>query len=140
MSPLLRNILAVIAGAVIGGIVNIGIITLGPNLIPSPEGVNPNDIESIKANVDLYGFKHFIVPFLAHALGTLVGAFVAVKIGISKHKTLAYIIGGLFFIGGAMMAFMIQEFWKFSIIDLLLAYFPMAVLGWSLAGKGGDNS
>lgn len=139
MSPLLRNILAVIAGLIIGGIVNSGIITLGPNLISPPEGVDPNDIESIKANVDLYGMKHFIVPFLAHALGTLVGAFTAVKLGISKHKTLAYIIAGLFLAGGLMMAFMLPEFWKFSIIDLLVAYFPMGILAWSLAGKGNAN-
>ncbi|MGK0315540.1 MAG: hypothetical protein ACI86M_001772 [Saprospiraceae bacterium] len=33
MSPLLRNILAVVAGLIIGGIVNSGIITFGPNLI-----------------------------------------------------------------------------------------------------------
>ncbi|MFT4533925.1 MAG: hypothetical protein ACI9P5_001277 [Saprospiraceae bacterium] len=136
MSPLLRNILAVLAGLVIGGIVNSGIITLGPNLISAPDGVDPNDIESIKANIDLYGWKHFIIPLLAHALGTLAGAFVAVKLGISKQKTLAYIIAGLFLIGGLLMAIMIPEFWMFSIIDLLIAYFPMGILGWMLAGKG----
>ncbi len=140
MSPLLKNILAVIAGAIIGGLVNYGIIAIGPNLIPPPEGVNPSDIESIKANVGLYETKHFIVSFLAHALGTLVGAFIAVKLGVSKHRTLAYVIGGLFFIGGAMMAFMLPAFWKFSIVDLLIAYFPMGVIGWILAGKGDNNN
>ncbi|MFT6333835.1 MAG: hypothetical protein ACI86M_001773 [Saprospiraceae bacterium] len=83
--------------------------------------------------------KHFIVPFLAHALGTLIGAFTAVKLGISKHKTLAYIIAGLFLAGGLMMAIKLPEFWKFSIIDLLIAYFPMAVLGWLFAEKGEIN-
>lgn len=138
MSPLLRNILAVLAGLIIGGIVNSGIITLGPNLIAAPQGVDPNDIESIKANISLYELKHFIVPFFAHALGTFAGAFIAVKLGVSKHKTLAYIIAGLFLIGGLLMAFMLPEFWMFSIVDLLLAYFPMAILGWSLAGKGNE--
>ncbi|MFT6782743.1 MAG: hypothetical protein ACJA1A_002679, partial [Saprospiraceae bacterium] len=59
-----------------------------------------------------------------------------VKLGISKQKTLAYIIAGLFLIGGLLMAIMIPEFWMFSIIDLLVAYFPMGILGWMLAGKG----
>jgi len=136
MSPLLRNVLAVIAGLIIGGIVNSGIIFLGPNLISPPEGVDPNDIESIKANVHLYSSKHFIIPTLAHALGTLVGAIVTVKIAASKHKTLALVLGGIFFLGGLAMAFMLPEFWKFSIIDLAIAYFPMALLGWSLAGRG----
>lgn len=139
MSPILRNTLAVIAGLIVGGLVNSGIIMLSSFLIPPPEGVDPNDIESIKANVELYDVKHFVVPFLAHALGTLIGAFIAVKIGISRYKILAYIIAGLFMIGGLMMAFMLPEFYLFSIVDLSLAYFPMAVLGWSLAGKGIDS-
>jgi hypothetical protein len=135
MSPLIRNILAVIAGLIIGGIVNASIITLGPNVILPPEGVDPNDIESIKANVAVYEMKHFIIPLLAHALGTLVGAFTAVKLGISKHKTLSYIVAGVFFIPGSIMAIILPEFWIFSIIDLLIAYFPMAILGWIISGK-----
>ena len=133
MPSVLRNILAVVAGLIIGGAVNSGIILLGPNLIPPPEGVDPNALESMKANVDLYGAKHFIIPFLAHAVGTLIGAFTAVKLGISRHKLLAYIIAGLFLLGGLMMAIMLPEFWKFSIIDLSLAYIPMALFGYSLA-------
>jgi len=48
--------------------------------------------------------KHFINPLLAHALGTLVGAFIAIKLGISKHKTLSYIVAGIFFIPRSIMA------------------------------------
>jgi len=44
MSPLIRNILAVIDGLIIGGIVNASITTLDPNVISPPEGVDPNDI------------------------------------------------------------------------------------------------
>ena len=139
MSPLLRNILAVIGGLIIGGIVNSGIIALGPNFISAPDGVNPNDIASMKENVNLYGAKHFIVPFLAHSLGTLAGAFIAVKAGATNLKSLSFIIAGLFFIGGAMMAYMLPEFWKFSIIDLVIAYFPMALLAWKLGGSNSSN-
>ena len=135
MSPLIRNILAVIAGLFIGGIVNSSIITLGPNLIAPPAGVDPNDIATMTAHADQYGIKHFIIPFLAHGLGTVVGAFIAAKLAISHHKPLTYVIAGFFMLGGALMAFMLPELWKYSIIDLLFAYFPMAFVGWSLAGK-----
>jgi len=140
MSPILRNILAVIAGIVIGGIVNSSIISLGPHVISAPEGVNPNDIESIKSNVHLYGAKHFIVPFIAHAFGTLAGVFIMMKIAVSNHRTLALIIGGVFFFGGVMMAYILPEFWMFSIVDLLFAYFPVAILGWMAAGKGENHT
>lgn len=140
MSPVQRNILAVFAGLVAGGLANSGIILLGPNLIPPPEGVDPSVMESIKANVDLYGAKHFIIPFLAHAVGTLVGAFIAVKLGVSRHKILAFIVAGIFLIMGSIMAFLLPEFWVFSIVDLSFAYIPMAILGYILTGENIDNS
>lgn len=74
MNPILRNILAFIAAVILGGLVNMGLIMISGSVIPPPEGVDPSDMESIKANMHLYGVKHFIFPFLAHALGTLVGA------------------------------------------------------------------
>jgi len=135
MNPIVKNILAVIAGLVLGGLVNAGIVALGSSILPTPEGVDPNDIESIRANAHLYSWKHFINPFLAHAIGTLVGAFVVAKIAVSSHKKLSYLIGLIFMIGGIMMAVMIPELKYFSMVDILLAYFPFAWLGWSLAGK-----
>ncbi|MEM9549185.1 MAG: hypothetical protein AAGA77_24575 [Bacteroidota bacterium] len=135
MNPTLKNFLFVILALLIGGMVNMGIIVLGPNIIPSPEGVNPQDINSIKENANLYSAKHFIIPFLAHALGTLVGAFIIAKLASTHHKKFALIVGAVFCLGGIIMAIGLPEFWKFSIIDILLAYFPMALLGWSMAGK-----
>ena len=50
----LKNILAVIAGIIIGGAVNMGLIMISGSLIPPPEGVNPADMESLKANIHLF--------------------------------------------------------------------------------------
>ena len=135
MNPILRNVLAVIAAAFIGSLVNMGIIIFGSPIVGVPEGVDPMNVETIKANASLYSAKHFIVPFLAHALGTLVGAFLVCKMAASKYKVLATVIGVLFLIGGIMVAMDFPGFWKFSIIDILFAYMPMAYLGWVLAGK-----
>ena len=81
MNPIIKNILAVIVGFVVGSAVNMGIITLGSSLIAPPEGVNVTDMESLKSSMHLFGPQHFIAPFLAHALGALAGAFLAAKIG-----------------------------------------------------------
>lgn len=40
MHPLIRNVLAVILGAVIGAAVNMGFIIVGPSIIPAPAGVD----------------------------------------------------------------------------------------------------
>lgn len=135
MNSTLRNVLSVIGGLIVGIVINYGLILLGHNLVPAPEGVNPEDMASIKANVHLYSAKHFIVPFLAHAIGTLAGAYFVSRMAGSSHKKLALLIGGVFMLGGIMMAIGLTEFWKFSIIDLIFAYIPMSILGWTLAGK-----
>lgn len=134
MNPILRNVLAVVAGFILGSIVNMGIIQFGGALIPPPEGVNPADIESIKASMHLYEAKHFVIPWLAHALGTLVGAFVAVKLAASHHLKLALGIGVFFLLGGIMAANMIGAPLLATVVDLIGAYLPMAWLGARLAG------
>lgn len=134
MNPILRNILAAVVGIVIGGLVNMGLITLGPSIIPPPEGLDPTDMESLAANVHLLQPKHFIFPFLAHALGTLVGAFLAAKIAGSHQMKFALGIGAFFLIGGIMAVQMIPGPTWFAVVDLLAAYIPMGWLGGTLAG------
>ena len=135
MNPILRNILALIAGFVIGSIVNMGIIMLSGSIIPPPDGVNPADVESLKANIHLFQPKHFIFPFLAHALGTLAGAFTAAKLAAKHSMKLAFGIGVFFLLGGLMMIQMVPAPTWFNILDAVVAYIPMGWLGGKLAGK-----
>jgi hypothetical protein len=122
----LKLTLAVIAGILIGGTVNMGIIMLGGSLIPPPPGVDVSDAESISASIHLYEAKHFITPLLAHAIGTLVGALVAYLIAPKLKMLISFIIGGFFLLGGISVSFMIPAPWWFIVADLLLAYIPMA--------------
>jgi hydrogenase-4 membrane subunit HyfE len=72
--------------------------------------------------------KHFVFPFLAHALGTLVGALTAHLIAASRRSVFAYVIGGLNLAGGIAASFMIPAPTWFIALDLLVAYLPMAWL------------
>ena len=77
--------------------------------------------------------KHFIMPFLAHALGTLVGAFL-VTIFIKERKLFrALLVGFLFFLAGTYMVFVLPSPLWFDALDLGLAYIPMAWIGYKLA-------
>ena len=136
MHPILRNILAVIAGVAVGMLINGGLINISSSSIPLPEGVDPNDFESLKTNMHLYAPKHFIMPFLAHALGTLVGAFTMAKIAVNHQVKLGILIGAFFLIGGVMMVQMLPQTptW-FAALDILVAYLPMGWLGATLANK-----
>ena len=135
MNPIIRNILVVIGAYLLGSIVNMGIITIGPSIIPVPEGVDPTDIESLKANMHLFKPINFVTPFLAHALGTLVGALIAAKFTTTQHLYFALGIGAFFSIGGIMVLQMLPHPTWYAVLDLGLAYLPMGWLGWKLSGN-----
>ncbi|MFZ2493685.1 MAG: hypothetical protein WA208_19570 [Thermoanaerobaculia bacterium] len=129
MPKALRNVLAVLAGIVIGSLVNMALITLSPSLIPLPAGVDVNDAESLSKGIHLFEPRHFLMPFLAHALGTLAGALVAYLLAASYKTQMAYVIGVFFLCGGVAASFMIPAPPWFIALDLLGAYLPMAWLG-----------
>ncbi|WP_339839957.1 hypothetical protein [uncultured Maribacter sp.] len=135
MNPILKNVLAVVAGVVIGSIVNMGIIMISGSIIPPPEGGDITTMEGLKATMHLFEPKNFIFPFLAHALGTLVGAFVATKIAASRKQLMALLIGLFFLIGGTVNIAMLGGPMWFTALDIIVAYMPMAYAGWMLARK-----
>jgi hypothetical protein len=133
MNPVIRNILAAIAGIITGSLVNGGLITISGAVIPPPPGVDVTDMESLKASMHLFEPKHFIFPFLAHALGTLVGAFVASSLAASNRMKFAVGVGVLFLIGGITNSFLLPAPAWFIAVDLIGAYIPMGWLGGKLA-------
>lgn len=128
MPKLLRNGLALILGIVIGSAVNMALITFGPVLIAPPAGADMRTAEGLRAAMHLFQPQHFVMPFLAHALGTLVGALVAYVIAASAKLPLAYAVGVVFLCGGIAASFMIPAPAWFIAVDLLGAYMPMAWL------------
>lgn len=128
MPNMLRNVLAVIAGFVVGGIVNGALITISPMLVPPPAGVDVNDPDSLKQGIHLFEVRHFIMPFLAHALGTLTGALAAYLIAATHHSRVAFAVGVLFLLGGIAASFMIAAPAWYIGFDLVAAYLPMAWL------------
>jgi len=135
MNPILKNVLVVIAGLFIGGLVNMGIVQLGPMISPLPEGVDMNNPQSIADNIHLFSTTNFIMTFLAHAIGTLVASFIIAKFAASQNFRLALIPGFFFLIGGIMMVQAIGGPDWFKGLDLLVAYLPMAYLGCMLGRK-----
>ena len=135
MNPILRNILAVVFAWLIGSVVNMGLITVSGSIIPLPNGIDQTSMEGLKAGMHLFEPKHFIFPFLAHALGTLVGAYLVAKL-VLKHKiNFAYGIGAFFLMGGIINVIMLPSPTWFTVLDLVVAYLPMAWLGGKLGSR-----
>ena len=135
MPTLLRNALALVVGIALGGGVNMAIIIIGPALIAPPPGVDMTTAEGLKAAMRVLEPKHFLTPFLAHAVGTLVGALAGSVIAVSHRSLIAYAIGIVFLCGGIAASFMIPAPTWFKAVDLVAAYLPMAWLGLSIANR-----
>lgn len=129
MKRILRLLLAVVAGFVIGSLVNMGLIMLGGVLIAPPAGADVNTMEGLKAAMHLFGPRHFLFPFLAHALGTLFGAAAACLLSPQRSSGPAYIVAALFLLGGIAAVFMLPSPIWFDAVDLIFAYLPLAWLG-----------
>lgn len=139
MNPILKNIFAVLSGIILGSIVNMAIITMSGSIIPPPDGADVTTMEGLRSTMHLFEPKHFLFPFLAHAIGTFVGALVAALIA-DKHK-MRYALGiGVFFLlGGTANVFMLPSPMWYTIVDLVGAYIPMAYLGGMIAVKRANN-
>ncbi|MEX1003217.1 MAG: hypothetical protein WDZ35_13950 [Crocinitomicaceae bacterium] len=113
------------------------LILASSSIIPPPSGVIVTDGESIAEAMANGQYKpyHFIFPFLAHALGTLVGAFTASRIAASRKLLFALVIGLFFLISGILAAYWIPAPEWFITLDLVLAYIPMAWIGGKLFRK-----
>lgn len=135
MNHTVKNILAVLAGVIAGGVLNMGIIMISGSIIPPPEGVDVTTAEGLQAGIHLFEPKHFIMPFLAHALGTLLGAFMAAKISTKHPMRFALGVGAWNLFGGIMAATMIPAPMWFILVDLIGAYIPMAFIAGKLATK-----
>lgn len=132
---ILRNVLAVLVGLVLGGVVNMSLILAGGKIVPPPAGADTTTMEGLKASMHLFEARHFLFPFLAHALGTLAGAFVAAKIAASQPLAMAMVVGAAFLAGGVINVIMLPSPIWFSVLDLVGAYIPMAWLGSRLAKR-----
>ncbi|MDB4297561.1 hypothetical protein N9901_02270 [Flavobacteriaceae bacterium] len=134
MNAILKNTGAVVLGWFGGSLLNMGLIQAGHAILPIP-GLDPNDMDALAALMPTLPFKYFIFPFLAHALGTLLGAIIAFKIASTHKAKFAYAIGVLFLFGGIAMTFIIKGPIWFTIADLVLAYIPMSCLALKIVKK-----
>lgn len=132
MNPIVRNTLAVISGLVVGSAINMGIIMISSSIIPPPEGVDNTTMEGLKAGIHLFQPKHFLFPFVAHAIGTLAGALLTAVISANRKMLLALVVGVFFLAGGIANILMLPSPMWFTIVDLTGAYIPMAFLGGKL--------
>lgn len=98
------------------------------SIIPPPDGADVTTMEGLKASMHLFKPRHFILPFLAHAIGTFGGALLTAIIAQNHKMKFAMGIGVYFLVGGIANIIMLPSPLWFTIFDLVAAYIPLAYL------------
>jgi hypothetical protein len=135
VAKVFRTILAVLLGLVVGSVVNMGLIMVSGKVIAPPAGADVTTMEGLKASIHLFEPRHFLFPFLAHSLGTLVGAFTATLVARGTSAIPAFVVACCFLVGGIISVVMLPGPTWFAAVDLLLAYVPAGWLGFVLAAR-----
>jgi hypothetical protein len=127
---MVRNILAVIAGLVVGMVVNMALIMLNAYvLFPMPPGTSMQDPEQVNAYIATLPTVAFFVVLSAHLGQSFVGGWTAARLGSSRPMMLAMIVGVLSLVGGAINMMTIKgPDWLYIELPLYL------VVAW-LAGR-----
>jgi hypothetical protein len=133
--PILRSILAVVIGFVVGSALMMGVEIIGTIIYPPPPGVDPTDMEAMREawpNSPV-GAKLFVLA--AWALGTLAAGWLAAWVGRRAPLLHGLIIGVLFLAAGIYNLIAIPSPLWFCLAGIAL-FLPAACLGALLPGKG----
>lgn len=93
---MLRIILGVIAGIIVGSVCVWGVETLNHILHPYPAGMKANDMEAFKSYIENLPFSGKFLVIVGYALGALVSGFISTKIARNGKHTAAIICGLIF--------------------------------------------
>ena len=128
---MIKNILAVILGLIIGNIAIMSLHYLGLYFYPLPEGADMSDMTAIAEYVKIAPLGSLLMVMLAHIGGTFI-AGVSITL-LSKEIVVAYIVGGFFTISGIWNLYLLPHPMWFNIEVVL--YLPAAVFGFKLFTK-----
>ncbi|HAB36110.1 MAG TPA: hypothetical protein DCE58_05855 [Cryomorphaceae bacterium] len=126
MKPLVLTLLAAILGMALNGY----LIAYSHLFVAPPVGADLTTEEGLLAAMPLMEPKHYAMPFLAHALGTLLSAFLVSWWVRPATLQRSMLLGFVFLAGGLYMVRILPSPMWFNILDLGLAYLPMAYLGY----------
>ena len=133
MKPLLRSVLAVLLGWVVGSVAMMALHLLSGAIYgPAPR---MSDSAAFQEYIGNLPPSAFLFVLAAHAAGNLAGAWVAAKVAGRAPLVHGLVVGGVFLICGIVNLLQIPHPAWFGPADLA-AYLPAAYLGARLAANG----
>jgi hypothetical protein len=135
MKKTIYTVLWVVLSLVFGSLINGLIIYIAPLIIKYPVGVSFATEESTIQSMKLLHPIHFIIPFVAHALGIFISTLLMAIYVKNNFLKLAIFISVLYLFAGVLNVIMYPSPIWFIVLDLVVAYIPIGYLGAKLGVK-----
>lgn len=124
---MLKNILAVIFGLVIGACGIMLIQSISGHLYPWPEGLEFSDEVGVKQHYANLPIGAFLMVILSYVVGSLCGGITAALVSKEQYRS-ACIVGGVLTLAGIANAMMVPQPLWVSFVSLGV-FIPCALLG-----------
>ncbi|OBW40113.1 hypothetical protein AB670_03580 [Chryseobacterium sp. MOF25P] len=124
---MLKKILAVVAGIIVGSICVWAVETVNHLIYPYPEGMKPGDMEGFKNYIEALPFLGKFMVIIGYALGALVSGFIATKISKDGKPTAALICG---------IIFLVFTIYNMTVLPTPIWFWVLGILVWSLVLGG----
>ena len=108
---MMRNILAVLVGMIVGMGINMAFLFLNVALHPMPSGVTFEDAEGMVDYISTLPLQAFFLVLVAHLGQAFVGGWVAARISANHPMAVALIVGSLSLLGGFLNMMQLPHPW-----------------------------
>ncbi len=112
----MKKLWGVLVGLVAAVVVVLSVEMLSHMIYPPPANIDPDDYEAMAALVEKAPLGALIIVIIGHLIGVFVGIVISLK--ITKDKSAAYIVIGLFLILTVMNLYMIKHPIWFVVSDI----------------------
>ena len=120
MNPVVRSILAVITGMLVAFVL-IGLVqAIGMRIYPPPPGMDPTNIESIKAAMAQIPLAALLFVLLSYAAGSVAGGWVAARFAPARKMRHAMMVAALLFGAGLMNLTTVPHPTWFAVVSSLI--------------------
>ena len=102
MNPVVRSVLAVIAGMLVAFVLIALVQTIGMRVYPPPTAVNPSDPESLRAMMAQIPRGALLFVLLSYAVGSVAGGWIAARFAPGAGMRHAMVVAALLFGAGLM--------------------------------------
>jgi hypothetical protein len=134
MKEILRNVLALLAAAMVGSILIACIQAVGGKLYPPPPGMNFTDRAAVEQFMATLPLPAFLIVLGSYLVGVTASAWLACKLSVTEKLRQGVMIGVLFIVASVMNLTSIPHPAWFWVANLVIV--PVAAwLGLRLAGQ-----